>query len=69
MSQTRLFLIAGKEEAGRIYALIEQEFEEDGSPISLVELDEERQIFEVSLYVETDAEADAAAARIADLSC
>lgn len=65
MPQTRLFLSAGKEEAERIYALIEQEFEEDGSPISLVEMDEERQIFEVSLYVETDA--DTAAARIAGL--
>ncbi|WP_420962727.1 50S ribosomal protein L11 methyltransferase [Brucella sp. IR073] len=64
MPQTRLFLTAGKEEAERIYALIEQEFEEDGLPIAIVEVDEDRQIFEVSLYVETDA--DPAEARIAD---
>ncbi|KXF76835.1 ribosomal protein L11 methyltransferase [Paramesorhizobium deserti] len=64
MPQTRLFLAAGKDEAERIYSLIEQEFEEDGLPVAIVEMDEERQIFEVSLYVEADA--DAAAARIAD---
>jgi len=64
MPQTRLFLAAGKDEAERIYSLIEQEFEEDGLPVAIVEVDEERQIFEVSLYVEEDA--DAAAARIAD---
>jgi ribosomal protein L11 methyltransferase len=64
MPQIRLFLTAGKEEAERIYALIEQEFEEDGLPIALVEMDEERQIFEVSLYVEHEADADAAATRI-----
>ncbi|PYE90142.1 50S ribosomal protein L11 methyltransferase [Phyllobacterium leguminum] len=66
MPQIRLFLTAGKEEAERIYALIEQEFEEDGLPVAIVEMDEERQIFEVSLYLETEADADAATTRIAD---
>ncbi|RCS25453.1 50S ribosomal protein L11 methyltransferase [Phyllobacterium salinisoli] len=64
MSQTRLYLTAGKDEAERVYRLLEEEFEEDGLPIALVEMDEERQIFEVSLYIEADP--DAAAARIAD---
>ncbi|PRD45177.1 50S ribosomal protein L11 methyltransferase [Phyllobacterium phragmitis] len=64
MTQTRLFLTAGKDEAERIYRLLEEAFEEDGLPIAIVEMDEERQIFEVSLYVEEDA--DTAAARIAD---
>jgi ribosomal protein L11 methyltransferase len=66
MPQTRLFLTAGKEEAERIYNLIEQEFEEEGLPVALVELDEDRQIFEVSLYLETEADADSATTRIAD---
>jgi len=49
-TQTRLFLTAGKIEAGRVFALLERAFEEDGLPISSSEIDEDREIFEVSIY-------------------
>ncbi|UGY09215.1 50S ribosomal protein L11 methyltransferase [Phyllobacterium pellucidum] len=49
-TQTRLFLTAGKIEAGRVFALLERAFEEDGLPISSSEIDEDREIFEVSVY-------------------
>lgn len=49
-TQTRLFVTAGKIEAERIFTMLEHEFEEDGLPVSNAEIDEDREIFEVSVY-------------------
>lgn len=49
-TQTRLFLTAGKSEAERLFLLLESAFEEDGLPVSNAEIDEDREIFEVSVY-------------------
>lgn len=49
-TQTRLFVTAGKIEAERIFTMLEREFEEDGLPVSNAEIDEDREIFEVSVY-------------------
>src|SRR5690606_1857856 len=40
----------------RVYNILEQAFEEDGFPIAITEIDEDRQVFEVSAYVEDNAE-------------
>lgn len=56
MTQTRLFLISNKTDAENIYAVLERAFEDDGFPIALVEIDEDKQIFEVSVYMEDGAD-------------
>lgn len=55
MPQTRLYVIASRDEANRIYAALEFVFEEEGYPLAVVELDEDRDIHEVSLYTDDDA--------------
>ncbi len=60
MGQSRLHVTASKAEADRIFAALESAFEDDGLPIAVQEIDEDRDIHEVSLYVDgdgTDAEA------------
>jgi ribosomal protein L11 methyltransferase len=57
MSQTRLHLTGNKADAERIYAALESAFEEDGLPLAIIELDEDRDLHEVSLYAEGDVEA------------
>lgn len=52
MSQTRLYFTGTKAQAGQVYAALEQEFEEDGLPLAIIELDETRDIHEVSVYAE-----------------
>ena len=54
MSQTRLHVAASREAATRIYAALEQAFEDDGFPLAIVELDEARDIHEISLYAGPD---------------
>ncbi|SFO28266.1 ribosomal protein L11 methyltransferase [Mesorhizobium sp. NFR06] len=54
MAQTRLHLTAGKIEADRIFAALDAAFEDDGLPIAVLELDEEKDIHEVSLYADGD---------------
>lgn len=49
--QVRLHVIAVKETADRIYAALEEAFEENGFPLAVVEVDEPRRLFEVSAYV------------------
>jgi ribosomal protein L11 methyltransferase len=49
-TQTRLFVTAGKIEAERIFTMLEREFEDDGLPVANAEIDEDREIFEVSVY-------------------
>lgn len=65
MQQTRLHLTGTKAEAERIFAALETAFEEDGLPLALLEVDEEADLHEVSLYTEGDA--DAVENRIRDL--
>ncbi|WP_182417381.1 50S ribosomal protein L11 methyltransferase [Bartonella sp. HY038] len=54
MSQIRLFITHTKFDAEAIYAKLEPAFEEDGLPISIAEINEDEEIFEVSLYCEDD---------------
>jgi ribosomal protein L11 methyltransferase len=52
MSQTRLHVTASRQAATHIYSALEQAFEEDGFPLAIIEVDEIRDIHEVSLYVD-----------------
>lgn len=56
MGQTRLYLIASKAEADRIFGALETVFEDEGLPLAVLELDEERDLHEVSLYADGDIE-------------
>lgn len=56
MPQTRFILTAGRDAAGRAYAALESAFEDDGYPLALVEIDEDRDVHEVSLYTDDDAD-------------
>lgn len=56
MTQTRLHFTASKEEAERIFAAIEATFEDEGWPIAVLEVDEDRDIHEVSLYADGEIE-------------
>jgi ribosomal protein L11 methyltransferase len=47
-----LYLTAGRLEAERIFRLVEVEFDDDGLPVSLLDV-EDNDIFEVSVYAET----------------
>jgi ribosomal protein L11 methyltransferase len=54
-TQTRLHLVASpRAEANRIFGALEATFEEDGFPLAVVELDEARDIHEISLYADGD---------------
>lgn len=65
MGQTRLHVAATKVEAERIFDALEAAFEEDGLPLAVQEIDEDRDIHEVSLYVDGDPEP--AAGRVREL--
>ena len=54
MSQTRLYVTAPRGAATRIYAGLEQAFEDEGFPLAILEVDETRDIHEVSIYVGAD---------------
>ena len=56
MSQSRIFYVTDKKEAEELYALLEPAFEDDGYPLALTEIDEDKEIFEVSLYMENDVD-------------
>lgn len=60
MSQIRFHLRAQRFEAERIFGLFERVFEDDGYPVSVLEIDEARNVHEVSLYTEADEEAEVA---------
>ena len=57
MTQIRLYLTAEKLEAERIFDLLEREFEDDGLALANMEIDEPRQIYEVSVYAHGDEDA------------
>lgn len=65
MTQTRLHFITGKIEADRIFAALETAFEDEGLPIAVLEVDEDADIHEVSLYA--DGDIDAVQARVKDI--
>ncbi|KAA3452675.1 50S ribosomal protein L11 methyltransferase [Mesorhizobium sp. SARCC-RB16n] len=65
MTQTRLHFTTGKIEAERIFAALETAFEDQGLPIAVLEVDEDADIHEVSLYA--DGDVDAAEARLKDI--
>ncbi|TPM01432.1 50S ribosomal protein L11 methyltransferase [Mesorhizobium sp. B2-3-11] len=65
MTQTRLHFTTGKIEAERIFAALETSFEDEGLPIALLEVDEDADIHEVSLYA--DGDVDAVEARLKDI--
>jgi len=56
MAQTRLHFTTGKVEADCIFAALDQAFEDDGLPIAVLEVDEEKDIHEVSLYADDDVD-------------
>ncbi|MER9136193.1 50S ribosomal protein L11 methyltransferase [Mesorhizobium sp. M0830] len=65
MTQTRLYFSIGKIESIRIFAALEAAFEDEGLPIALLEVDEDKDIHEVSLYA--DGDVDAIEARFKDI--
>lgn len=62
MGQTRFFLRLGGADARQAYDVLEREFEDDGAPLAITEIDERDDIHEVSIYV--DGEPQEARARI-----
>ncbi|ESY75926.1 50S ribosomal protein L11 methyltransferase [Mesorhizobium sp. M1050] len=65
MTQTRLYFSIGKIESIRIFDALEAAFEDEGLPIALLEVDEDNDIHEVSLYA--DGDVDAVEARLKDI--
>lgn len=65
MNQTRLFFTASEPDASRIFSELEIEFEEDGWPLAMTELDDATALQEISLYL--DGESPAAALRLSRL--
>ncbi|MFK0687326.1 50S ribosomal protein L11 methyltransferase [Mesorhizobium sp. IMUNJ 23033] len=65
MTQTRLYFTTRKIEAERIFAALEVAFEDEGLPIAVLEVDEDRDIHEVSLYA--DGDVDVVEARVKDV--
>ncbi len=56
--QAKLSITASRPEARRIYALLEREFDDEGLPVGITELDEARGIDLVELYMEGDGAAE-----------
>lgn len=56
MPQTRLFFRTGRIDAHRAFTALDLAFEEDGWPVAILEVDEEQDIQEVSLYVDGEVE-------------
>ncbi|RUW92762.1 50S ribosomal protein L11 methyltransferase [Mesorhizobium sp. M7A.F.Ca.US.010.02.1.1] len=65
MTQTRLYFTTGKTESVSIFAALEAAFEEEGLPIAVLEVDEDKDIHEVSLYA--DGDVDAVETRLKDI--
>ena len=65
MPQTRLHVTTGSADADRLFQALEVAFEEDGLPISLFDLDEDKGIKEISLYA--DGEVDAIERRMSEV--
>ena len=63
MGQTRLFMTGSQAELKRVHHYLEREFEDDGYPLDFNEINEDDDLFQVSLYV-FQGEEDAAETRI-----
>ena len=63
MGQTRLFMTGSQAELKRVHRYLEAEFEDDGYPLDFNEINEDDDLFQVSLYV-FKGEEDKAEARI-----
>jgi len=64
MTQTRIFARMNRADVDRAFAALELDFEEAGHPIAILEIDEDQDIHELSIYVEDEVdEARAATAR------
>ncbi|MEZ5812095.1 MAG: 50S ribosomal protein L11 methyltransferase [Rhizobiaceae bacterium] len=50
MSQTRLYFAASGARARELFSAIEQMFEDDGLPLAILEVDEARDLHEISVY-------------------
>ena len=61
MRQTRIFMTGSQAELKRVYSYLESEFEDDGYPLDFNEINEDDDLFQVSVYVfegdEIEAEA------------
>ncbi|KEC59231.1 ribosomal protein L11 methyltransferase [Bartonella quintana JK 19] len=57
--QIRIYWTASKNEAEQLYALMETAFDEEGYPLVLAEIDEKNAIYELSLYVDKESQANA----------
>ena len=58
MSDIRLFITTTEKTAGAILDLMSEAFEEDGYAIATMEIDEKRDLWEASLYIDFDEEAE-----------
>ncbi|MER9297086.1 50S ribosomal protein L11 methyltransferase [Mesorhizobium sp. M0621] len=56
MTQTRLYFTTGKIESVSIFAALDAAFEDEGLPIAVLEVDEDKDIHEVSLYADGDVD-------------
>jgi len=65
MAQLRLHAQFGRQEAGRIFSAVEFACEDEGWPLANVEIDEDADLFELSLYVD-EADAQRAKALLAE---
>ena len=63
MGQSRIFMTGSQAELRRVYQYLEAEFEEDGFPLDFNEINEDDDLFQVSLYVFQGGE-DEAIARV-----
>jgi ribosomal protein L11 methyltransferase len=66
MSQVRLYFTLARASSRSIYSLIDAAFEDNGYPLSVFEIEDERELDEISVYVDGE-EADAAKARLTQL--
>jgi ribosomal protein L11 methyltransferase len=65
LTQTRFYFTAVGDDARRVYREFEGVFEDDGLPLAIVELDESRDLHEISVYAEN--EPDTVKAKIAEI--
>ena len=56
MAQTRLFFQTGRDHAARAFAALDMAFEEEGWPVAVLEVDEDADIQEVSLYADGEVD-------------
>jgi ribosomal protein L11 methyltransferase len=66
LPQIRLHFTAPRDAAAALYRSLEAEFEDDGLPLAIIEVDEATGASEVSLYAEADSDAEPRMRRILD---